>query len=422
LELYWLCGVTLLSFMLIGLNVRNQTMIERKLFSVKIHTPVRAFLSNLFSGILAGILASLLISLLGIHLRFEDFIGIWLVSFLLMFFQIRYGNAVYAVAILSLLSYILQTLNIHWDKMGLQQVGEYLQEFQVENMLALSGILIIVESLLMLLQGHRYNLPVILKGQRGRLVGGYMVHRIWFVPLIPIIPAVSGGDLPFAMEWWPIFSGQAEGHNFQFFYVPLMIGFSQLFIRQLPVKAVRKTALWLALTGLLTVLLSYLAIRWSWIGILVVIVVFIGHEGLIVIRNRREANAPSFFSHSNQGVSVLAVLQGSPADDMGIQAGEIISKVNGKKVTNQKEFYAALQQNAAFCKLEVINLEGNLKFVQRSLYSGEHHLLGAILSPDEDTTAMLENRSIRLHHLLFNTNNARRKHLLPNEQQLSSNE
>ncbi|MDF2662100.1 MAG: Trypsin-like serine protease, partial [Paenibacillus sp.] len=47
-----------------------------------------------------------------------------------------------------------------------------------------------------------------------------------------------------------------------------------------------------------------------------------------------------------------------------------------------------------FCKLEVINTEGHSKFVQRALYSGDHHLLGVLLAPDEKVMYYLEERNV----------------------------
>ncbi|MNE56377.1 Cell division topological determinant MinJ [compost metagenome] len=68
---------------------------------------------------------------------------------------------------------------------------------------------------------------------------------------------------------------------------------------------------------------------------------------------------------------------------MGLAAGETLHKVNGSYVKSKEELYEALVQNSAFCKLEVLNTEGELKFAQRARFAGEHHQLGVILAPDE---------------------------------------
>ena len=44
----------------------------------------------------------------------------------------------------------------------------------------------------------------------------------------------------------------------------------------------------------------------------------------------------------------------------------------------KKVFYEALQQNRAHCKLEVLDVNGQIRFVQRALYEGDHHELGIL--------------------------------------------
>ncbi|WP_156321398.1 hypothetical protein [Halolactibacillus sp. JCM 19043] len=63
---------------------------------------------------------------------------------------------------------------------------------------------------------------------------------------------------------------------------------------------------------------------------------------------------------------------------MGIEIGEVITKVNGHRVSNGDEFYEALQSNLAFCKIEIYNLDGEIRFTQRAYYEGDHHQLGLV--------------------------------------------
>ncbi|WP_036738039.1 PDZ domain-containing protein, partial [Paenibacillus zanthoxyli] len=90
------------------------------------------------------------------------------------------------------------------------------------------------------------------------------------------------------------------------------------------------------------------------------------------------------------GLKVLAVLPGSPAQELGILPGEVLLKVNGEALTGEaQQLHEALRKSPAFCKLEVQNAAGESKYLQRAIYDGDHHLLGVILAPqpDEDTTA-----------------------------------
>lgn len=78
------------------------------------------------------------------------------------------------------------------------------------------------------------------------------------------------------------------------------------------------------------------------------------------------------------------MLQGSPAQELGILPGEILLKVNGVLLTSAAQLHEALRMNPAFCKLEVQNREGESKYLQRAIYAGDHHQLGIILVPDPD--------------------------------------
>lgn len=68
---------------------------------------------------------------------------------------------------------------------------------------------------------------------------------------------------------------------------------------------------------------------------------------------------------------------------MGLRIGEMISKVNSIPVQDKNQLYIALQKNSAHCKLEVFDNDGEIRFVQRALFEGDHHELGLLLIPDE---------------------------------------
>lgn len=81
---------------------------------------------------------------------------------------------------------------------------------------------------------------------------------------------------------------------------------------------------------------------------------------------------------------VLGIIPNTPAADLGLKIGEIITKVNGIEVKNAADFYEALQKNRAFFKLEVVGLNNEIRFEQRASYEGEHHELGIIFVKEED--------------------------------------
>lgn len=80
---------------------------------------------------------------------------------------------------------------------------------------------------------------------------------------------------------------------------------------------------------------------------------------------------------------ILGILPESPADKMALEVGELVTKVNGMNVNDEKTFYEALSRNRAHCKLEVLDTNGQIRFVQRALYEGDHHELGILFVQDE---------------------------------------
>ncbi len=46
-------------------------------------------------------------------------------------------------------------------------------------------------------------------------------------------------------------------------------------------------------------------------------------------------------------------------------------------------FYKALQKNRAYCKLEVFDVNGEIRFVQGALFEGDHHELGILTIEDK---------------------------------------
>ena len=119
------------------------------------------------------------------------------------------------------------------------------------------------------------------------------------------------------------------------------------------------------------------------VSIVVAALAIIGRELITINAMMKDDNLPFYFSKKNQGLMIIGVIPESPANKMGLQVGEIISKANGVLVRDEEVFYEALQKNRAHCKLEVLDTNGEIRFVQRALYEGDHHELGILFVQDE---------------------------------------
>lgn len=80
---------------------------------------------------------------------------------------------------------------------------------------------------------------------------------------------------------------------------------------------------------------------------------------------------------------ILGVVPESPADKMDLKVGEVITKVNSISVHDEIQLYRALQKNSAHCKIEVLDINGEVRFAQRALYEGDYHKLGILMIQDD---------------------------------------
>ncbi|MED4986517.1 PDZ domain-containing protein, partial [Geobacillus stearothermophilus] len=113
----------------------------------------------------------------------------------------------------------------------------------------------------------------------------------------------------------------------------------------------------------------------------------IGREWIAFSGHRADRARPPRFARHPQGVVIVGVLPNSKAEQMGLSIGEVIVKANGVPVQTEAEFYEALQRNRAFCKLEVISHNGEIRFVQGAVYEDGHHELGLLFVHQRGSSA-----------------------------------
>ncbi|WP_442596268.1 PDZ domain-containing protein [Neobacillus sp. D3-1R] len=242
----------------------------------------------------------------------------------------------------------------------------------------LVAILVVIEGILILRNGSVATSPKLIKSKRGQSVGIHEVKRLWAVPMFLLLP---GDAITLPFDWWPVFS--IGGHEYSLLLVPFAVGFHQQVQAQLPKEAIQLLGKRIITLGVLTLLLASIGYWIPLATIAVIALAMIGRETLTLRQRLSEENMPFYFSKRNHGVMILGILPQSPAEKMALQVGELITKVNGTSVYNEQAFYEALQRNRAHCKLEVIDTNGQIRFVQRALFEGEHHELGVLFVVDE---------------------------------------
>lgn len=392
-----------LSIVIVLLQYRKQIVFERKCFNLRIHSLIGSTLSSVGWGSLIGLLASILLVGSGVVLRPTDLLWVWGLSAILALWKVRYLCIAYAAGVIGLLQAIVSLFPTSW--IDSVPVFQSLQNVHLASLFALVALLHVMEAILVRLQAARSASPTFIQGKRGKVVGGYRLQRFWPVPML-LWMQLPDGSISFnplvdnMPDWWPFFGSGAVLALLSLLPFPIMMGFSTVTVTQYPEQQAKQASRHLFLYGLV---IAFVAVVVQFMPVLAIggsIVSFGLHEALIWYQRYLEQEKTPIYVHTPKGLMVLAVLPDGPADAMGVMPGEMLHRVNGFLVTTKEQLHQALQANSAYCKLEIINREGQLKFAKRSLYDGEHHQLGIILAPDDQARYALAHTSESLLHWL----------------------
>ncbi|WP_400162356.1 PDZ domain-containing protein [Brevibacillus sp. TJ4] len=388
--LFFLNPIFYVFVFLIYLQYRRQMNWERQLFAVRIQTPVVQTLRAVGMGAVGGLVISLLAAGLGIVIQAQDLWLLWGLAILLALFRLRFLCFAYAAGLLTLLHGIAQVFPGLSEVAVIGVVWEMCIQAKPLPLLALAAIMHIGEALLVRWNGGRDASPLFVEGTRGRIVGSYLLHSFWLTPLVLFVPVDHGALQGALYPGWPFFWQEATSYGL--LLLPTVTGFSDLTQTTTPYKKALQISRQLALYGIVLLAISALAI---WVYPLIIVAALfaiLGHEGLFIWSQYQERQRTPYYIQSPRGVKVMAVIPGTRAAEIGILPGEIIVKVNGIPVRSREELYPALQANSAFCKLEVLTYDGEVKFVQSAVYAGSHHQLGIIVVPDSSTNVFVDLR------------------------------
>ncbi|CCQ96855.1 conserved membrane hypothetical protein [[Clostridium] ultunense Esp] len=374
----------LLSLFFFWLLHLTQERLERKWFKVRISPHTHRMGSVLWRSLAGGFFFSFFVSLLGLQVRMEEMWIIYLLALLSGLVRLSFLDLRVGMFLFTLFAYLEQNGFLRVEKGSSPWLSNLLNHAHIPSYLFFIGGLTLLEGFLLLTERFSTIQPIHILGSRGKAIGGYLLQRIWPIPLFFFVPFPGGGGmLPSFLSWWPILPVSWSHGGAVPLFVPVLIGARHFFIKTYPLTGLRRIALVRMGRGICESIFAVVSLyRPLWalpLLLLFYVLLFLFQR----FREKRERQSPPYFSNSYEGLSVLAVLPKSPAQEMGIEVGDRVTKANGVPVRDESSFYKALQRNSAFCKLEVLNREGNITFPQRSLYLGEHHLLGLIFAPGE---------------------------------------
>ncbi|MEC1288859.1 S1C family serine protease [Bacillus mojavensis] len=348
---------------------------ERKTFHTRIADIYDELKFTYTKGLIPGILLSIVLGVLGISIP----LGILAIIAVMtaaaaLTLRANWMSAAYIVSVSILIGFGLQV----------NQTEPFLDRFPqgfavVWPALAVFlGLLVIVEGVVAYRSAHVKTSPGLVVSSRGLPIGQQLANRIWLLPLFILVP---GNGLESHLSWWPVFS--VPGGSFHFLWIPYFVGFGQRVQGSLPETSIRTTAKRVCILGLIVSALGAASLLWTPLAGAAVCAAVLGRIFLSVKQRINDNAAPFYFSKRDQGLMVLGIIPNTPAEDLELKIGEIITKVNGVPVKHVSDFYEALQRNRAYVKLEIIGLNGEIRFDQRASYEGEHHELGILFVKDD---------------------------------------
>jgi hypothetical protein len=371
-----------LAVILIGWQYRRQMRMERKLFHVRFHDSMDRLWRTVLWGIAGGLAVSVAMAFVGAGLQPSAILILWIVSIMAMLLRPRFACMAYAVGVAGIIQAIMSWIPASaWPSGTMLAVAEAIRRLDIVALLVIVALLHLLEAGYVRWFGPSGAGPLFYEGKRGKIIGGYQLQQFWPVPLFLLVP-LAGGEQ--ALPWTPLLDAGMWTNGWTILAFPFLMGFRERTVTRLPKEKTATTSGLLLVYSLLLLALAIISYLWPPFAIAACVLCILMHEAVIVFSRWDESRRSPFFVHNSQGLKILAVIPRSPAAELGIAAGEIIHKVNGTRVNTKEQLHHALTSNPAFCRMEIMNLDGQNKFVQRALYSGEHHQLGLLLAPDDD--------------------------------------
>lgn len=211
--------------------------------------------------------------------------------------------------------------------------------------------------------------PELQRTHRGKLTSLYRLRQFYFVPLFIFVPG----------NWLHIHLWLCGGdYHVNVIMLPLIFGFTQLVKQQLPITArermivmqIMQAALCLIISGLCWWQPHHLQL----LCMILVIVMLVAW----VIFGYFDHHGDLRFNQVPNGIRVIAVLPHTPAAKMDLHVGDVIVACNQVPVTNEDEFYYALQKSPTFCHLRVQDQAGEYRILESAIFNDSPYEIGVV--------------------------------------------
>lgn len=331
-----------------------------------------------------GWLSALLISLVSVGLGLtvpKAFIMILIAisALALILYCVNALSPIYTMGFATLAIWLMYHFNwtFSWWRISLEGVN--LLEGSIVTITILAGLCVIAEGMLIRRTAMMVTTPQVEKTKRGMQAIVYRSRNVWVLPIFFVIP---GDVIPVDFPYWPQFTlGES---TFALVLFPFVIGFSNLTRKELPALQLPKIGRSVLMLGQLILIGGLAAALEPFIGFITLAIGVVTRIIISIYYAQQDKTDIYAVAPSSKGAIIAAVLPDSPAEKMGLQAGECIRKVNGEAIFTENDLYEALQLNAAHCRLEVVDRNNEIRLTQHVIYSNDHYRIGLLLAEPRD--------------------------------------
>lgn len=333
-------------------------------------------------GMVGGLAGSLLLFGAGVDLNRIAITPLWVAALLLMLINPRLLCFAYAGGLL-----------------GLGKLLFGYPDVSIPDLMALIAILHMVESLLILLDGRFYPVPLYVK-RGSRLCGGFNLQKFW-----PLLLVVMMQDLSVInsqqSDWMAVLGSSAFSAGL--YTVLAVLGYGEVSTAFSPGQKSRRSAGRLFCFSAVLLLLTFLSLRWPVFLYLSVLFSPLGHELVIWLGLREENNKTPIYVEPGEGVMVLDTRPGSAAYRSGFKPGDLILRGGGRPILHSADLETFLLLVSGQVQLEGLHFGQPSTWVVESSSEpmrglipvpGRHH--SRYLSIPGDSLFNLASRGFRL--------------------------
>jgi hypothetical protein len=354
--------------MMVYIHIKRSARLEESWLGFLRDTMRNRLMGVMLFGMIVGLAASSLIIFIGIPIDLNSILIIWPLSLILTLLNERYLCFSYAGGILSLISLIFG-----WP------------DIDVSSILALIGILHLMESILILLNGHKDALPVVMEHKRFKPIGAYTMSKFWPVPLVMLaVPtnimqaAGSGIRMP---DWWPLFGGHGAGDlNLVLLPIAVVLEYGDLAVTANARQRSRQTGLLLGAYSLLILTVAAFSTRYGWLKYAGAVLMPALHEMILYFGRKSQLDGKPVFGAPWRGLRILDVIPENLGSKMGLLPGDVLLNVNGKGINSEEMLQEALLAAPTYIWMDIAR-DGKEETVEYKNYNRERDSLGILFVP-----------------------------------------